>query len=200
MTTSTSPDPTSIRTALRQWAADLIGIDLAAVQWEDEPRKLITGMSALLDAIADRSIGQSESQTQYDATAASGEEIVRAIGGPRVLTLSMKLDGYDQRLHVSPFFQLSSVAEKIRGEVSCSALRAMGFALVDITGPSNISRAEGGRAYPRAVLDISLGYTRVEYEQSTTWIERVRVSSQLADVDEVVLPSPPNEEITIEEI
>lgn len=198
MTTTTSPNLSTARTALRQWFADLAGLELAAVQWEDEPRSVTPGISGLLNVIAERALGQDERQWSFDAGAPDGEQIVHAVGGPRVLTLSLKLDGYDQRLPEGVFFRLSSVAALIKGEDSIRALRALGFALVDVEGPSNVPRVDADRVFPRAVLDVFLGYTRVEYEAPGTWIETVKIATHLADSDGEELPSPPNGEITIE--
>lgn len=198
MTTATSPDLAAARTGLRQWFADLAGLDLAAVQWEDEPRSMVVGVSGLISPIADRAIGQGERQHEYDSGAAEGSEIVRKVGGPRVLSVSLKLDGYDQRLPEGVFFRMSRVAELARGEDSIATLRALGFALVDVTAPINVPREQAGRVYPRAAVDVFLGYTRVESESATTWVERVEVTSRLRDVDGVELPAPPNETVSIE--
>jgi hypothetical protein len=199
MTTTASPDLTALRTGLRQWFADVAELELAAVQWEDEPRQMIPGLAGLLNVVAERALGQDERQWEYDAGADPGEEIVRKVGGPRVLTLSLKLDGYDQRLNAGPFFRMSAIAAKLRGEDACSALRALGFALIDAVGPTNIGREDHGRVYPRAVLDVFLGYTRVEGEAPTTWVETVKGLAEFRDADGVLLPTPPNGEITIPE-
>lgn len=198
MTTAASPDLTTARTGLRQWFATLAGLELAAVQWEDEPRSMVVGVCGLISPIADRALGMGERQHEYEPAADEGEELVRAVGGPRVASFSLKLDGYDQRLPEGVFFRMSSVAELMRGEDSVAALRGLGFALVDVTGPTNVPRVEGGRVYPRAVLDVFLGYTRVERETPTTWVEEVRVTSRMADVDGVELPAPPNATVSIE--
>lgn len=197
MTTTTSPDLTAMRTGLRTWFAALVGLEPAAVQWEDEPRSMHVGSCGLLNVIAERIVGQDERQRRYNALAPAGQEIERKVGGPRIMTLSLKLDGYDQRLPEGPLFRMSSAAAKARGVDSISQLRAMGLALIDIVGPTNAPRIEDNRIYPRAVLDVRLGYTRVESEAPTTWIEKVRVKSRFRDVDGAELPSPPNGTIEI---
>lgn len=187
-----------MRTGLLAWFAALAGLAVTSVQWEDEPRSLITGVCGLLAPVADVGLGQVEAQHAYDSHAAAGEEIERTVGGPRVLTLALKLDGYDQRLPEGVFFALASVATKLRGADSLAALRAMGLAVVSIDGPRNVARVEAGRTYPRAVLDVRLGYTRVETITPITWIETVKVESRIRDEAGTLLPSPPNGITTIE--
>lgn len=198
MTTTSSPDLTAARTGLAAWFAALIGITAVHVQWEDEPRAIIAGVCGLLSPVADVELGTAEARRFYNSGAAAGEEIERSVGGPRVLTLSLKLDGYDQRLPNGVFFAMSSIATEMRGAVSLAELRELGFALVSIDGPRNVPRLEAGRTYPRAVLDVRLGYTRVENIEPTTWIETVEVTSHMRDVDGDELETPPNGTTTIE--
>lgn len=192
MTTASSPDLAIVRTGLAAWFAALLGFELSSVQWEDEPRSMIAGASALLSPVADVGLGTPEAQHTYNALAAEGEEIERSVGQPRVLSLSLKLDGYDQRLPQGVFFVMSDVATELHGAVSLAALRELGMALVSVEGPRNVPRVEGGRVYPRAVLDVRLGYTRVREIAATTWIEKIEVTSHMRDVDGAELPTPPN--------
>lgn len=198
MTTTTSPDFEAARTGLRQWFATLAGLELVAVQWEDEPRSMVTGVCGLINILGDRGRGRPERQHEYDPAAPAGQEIVRRVGGPRELSLSLKLDGYDQRLGRGVFLLMSRVSTRMHGADSLSSLRGMGFALLDVRDVVNLPRDDAHRKYPRAVLDVRLGYTAVEAVSPTTWIETVRVRTHLRDADGVELPSPPNGEITIE--
>lgn len=199
MTTTSSPSPTSLRTGLLAWAAFIAGLDEGAAQWTDEARRMVQGPCILVDAVAERVVGQDARTHELDMDASAGSEIVRRIGGPRVMTLALALDGYDQRLPEGPFLRMSRAATLAQGIESRSRLRALGLSLVDAQGPINASaaRKEGGRAYPRAVLDVRLGYTRVELDAPTTWIERARLTTGLRDADGELLPSPPNREVEI---
>lgn len=198
MTTASTLSFETARTGLRQWIATLAGIALAAVQWADEPRVAVDGACVLLNVIAERSIGQDERQQEYDAAQVNGAEIIRKVGGPRVITISVHYDGYDQRLHLSPVTAASALKARMGGDDSAYALRELGFAFVDATGPVNAPRSDNGRVYPRAVIDVRLGYTRVESDTATQWIETVIAKSRVRDVDGVELPIPPNSTVEIE--
>lgn len=195
--TLNSPDPTQVHEGLRQWAAYVVDDDASVVQWTDEPRRAIPGMTVLLDHLAERVVGQDARTHTFDSTAEPGREVVRRVGGPRVMTLSLALEGYDQRFPEGPFARAAAASARAQGRESIKRLRALGFSLVDVQGPVNARRIEGSRAYPRGVLDVRLGYTRVELDAPTTWIETVRLTTRLRDADGSLLPSPPNRELEI---
>lgn len=197
MTTAASPELSVVRTTLRTWAATLLDLDPVAVRWEDESQEMITGTVCTLAPIAERQIGQGETQSERVEADPDGEEMRTAEGAHRILSLSVKVDGYDQRIPNGPFFALSQMAVRLRDRVSRSTLRTIGFALVDVFGPFAIPRLEGGRVYPRAALDLAFGYTRVESREPLTWIEHAGVTATLRDQDGVALASPPNGTDTI---
>ena len=198
MTTTSSPSASAMRSGLLAWGAFLVGIEVAAAAWTDQPRPMVAGLCLLIDPVAERVIGQDARSHTYDADAPAGSEIVRRVGGPRWFTVSLALDGYDQRLSEGPFMRMSSAAAVAQGIDSCARLRALGLSLVDVQGPVNVPRTEAGRVYPRAVLDVRLGYTRVELDAPTTWIEKTRGTTKLRDADGELLPSPPNGEFEVE--
>lgn len=201
---SETTDLEAARTGLRQWYADLLGLELARVQWEDEPRTAFSdGLVGLLQPVAERQLGRGETLHERDDDAPEGEELVRKRAVAIALSLSLKLDGYDQRINAGPFFALSSVATKLRGGPSLAALRdgdrddlsdppRFAFAVIRSAGPFNVARDEAGRRFPRAALDVTLGYTRVESLSPLTFIEAAEVTSHLRDTDGTELPSPPN--------
>lgn len=197
MTTLNSPDASQVRAGLAQWAAYVADDDAGVVQWTDEPRRAIPGMSVLLDHVAERVVGQDARTHTFDDSAEPGREIVRRVGGPRVMTLSLVLDGYDQRFPEGPFSRAAAASARAQSRESIKRLRALGFSLVDVQGPVNARRVEGSRAFPRAVLDVRLGYTRVELDAPTTWIGTARLTTRLRDADGSLLPSPPNRELDI---
>lgn len=198
MTTTVSPDFANARVALRQWFADRAGLLLNVVSWEDEPRPMVVGTAGMMNLIADVGLGRGERQHKYNAGAPAGQQIERAVGQPRVMTLSLKLDGYDQRLDKTPLITMGRVATRLHGDDSHAALRALRFALVDVIGPTEIPRVDdASRVYPRANLDVRLGYTLVLNETPTTWVEFMKFTSKMRDVDEVLLPTPPNATVTV---
>jgi hypothetical protein len=202
---STTTDLEAARTGLLAWYADLIGVDVSRVRWEDEPQIAADDLVGTIKPVAERELGRTETQVERDpGTPAAGEELLRSIGQPVALSLSLVLDGYDQRLHRGTFFPLSSARTKIRGGPSLAALRdgardrgehpepRFAFAIIRTTGPFNVARDDAGRRYPRAVLDVELGYTRVESLSPLSFIESAEITSHLRDVDGTELPSPPN--------
>lgn len=205
---SETTDLEAARTGLLAWYADLLGIEVGRVRWEDEPQVASETFVGTIKPIAERELGLPE--TQRENAGPPGEELERTIGQPVVLSLSLLLDGYDQRLHLGPFFKLSSVRTKLRGGPSMAALRdgdrnrdehedpRFAFAIVRTSGPFNVARDEAGRRYPRAALDVELGYTRIETLSPITFIERAKVTSHLREPDGTELPDPPN--VTEQEI
>lgn len=193
MTTSTAIDLSTLRTGLRQWFADLCGLQLEAVHWYDEPRPMVVGACGMLQPIALRQLGQVEEQQEHDAGAPAGEEVVRRVGGRRILSLSLVLDGYDQRLPTGVFFALEAARTKAEGAPSIEALRALGMAFVRSQDVQALpAREQQGRAYPRAVLDLELGYTAVEALAPAGYFEHAELVTEARDVDASLLPSPPN--------
>lgn len=204
-------DLEAARSGLLSWYAGLLGLEVSRVRWEDEPQVPSETFVGTIKPLAERELGRPETQrARAGGTPPAGEELERKIGQPLVLSLSLLLDGYDQRLHLGPFFKLSSVRTKIRGGPSMAALRDGGrdrdeheaprfaFAIVRTAGPFNVARDEAGRRYPRAALDVELGYTRVETLSPITFIERAKVTSHLREPDGTELPVPPN--VTEQEI
>lgn len=193
MTTAAAIDLTAARTGLVAWFAELTGLDASAVRWRDEPRPVVAGVAGELQPIAIRELGQGEEQHEHDGGADEGEELVRAVGGSRVLSLSLLLDGYDQRLPEGVLFALERARTKMVGAPSLDALRALGFAFVRSHAVQGLpNREHQGRAYPRAVLDVELGFTAVESLDPTGYFAHAQLETEARDVDDSLLPSPPN--------
>lgn len=195
---STPHDMSAWRTGLVAWFALIVGLSADAISWADESQTMTVGVSGSLRPIADVALGQEEKQTELASPAGpDGEELTRKIGGPRALSLSLVLDGYDQRLPGSPFFTLRSAATKIRSSESIAALQELGFGLISVGRVLNVPRKESGRTFPRAVLDLRLGYTNVENLDPITFIESAELTSHVRDTDGTELPSPPNQVVEI---
>lgn len=193
MTRATALDLTAVRTGLRQWFANLVGIELNATHWQGEPRPVVEGVCAMLQPIAIRELGQVEEQEELDEDADEGQEIVRKVGGPRVFSLSLILDGYDQRLPNGVLFALESARTKIQGGDSIDALRALGLAFVRTLAVQGLpNRVHQKREYPRATLDIELGYTAIETLAPVGYFEHAQLVTEARDVDGELLPTPPN--------
>lgn len=191
---STPHDMSAWQTGLIAWFALVSGLSATALSWADEAQKVVVGASGSIRPIADIGVGGEEILTERAAPPApAGEELVRRIGGPRELSLSLTLDGYDQRLPMGVFMAMRSATMRMASTESSAALRALGFSLIEVGKVVNVPRKENGRTYPRAVCDVRLGYTNVENLAPITFIEKAQVTSHLRDEAGVELPSPPNE-------
>lgn len=180
--------------ALYTWAHGQTGL---AVVWahEPEPRPAFPFGVLTVTSPAVRIGGPDETRTSYDPNAPAGAEVTVEVGGLRRLAVSFQVAtrrdpsvAYDAAKSAVAYVAKAQTALALPSVVD--ALSAAGLAVINADQVQDVSAVEDLDWVERVNLDIQLGLADVVSE-TTTYIERATVSSQLGVDPDVELVNVP---------
>jgi hypothetical protein len=163
--------------------------------WEDEPRPFVDPMSKAIclltiTASAERGTGD-DRKTNQDLTKPQGEELADTFTGLREVTLSAKIESYDQ----SPGFTGRQYAERIRNGMkwrsSQAVLNGLGCSVIRVMDPVDLSETRDDHRVSIVAVDVRLN-VMLEHSDPVRYgyVTRVVVNGPWAS------PPPPGIEIS----
>jgi len=185
---TTSPDWTSVRSGLLEWAAVRAGVPDRAVQWADEPLKLIPSPGPRLTLQVASVLGRGTDETVFDL---DGDTLMPTTGGHRALVLQVSVDTDSQLLGESATVILERLRTRVRAPLSLERLDAMGLGLLSMGEPVTYSvRDSGGRAHPRAVVELRLSFVSAEQDEPVGFIESAALTGTATRPDATTITIP----------
>lgn len=187
MTATETPSRENIRGALVAWAEAASGVATGTVTWADEANTLVEGMAIMLAEIGGRNVGGESHGREWNA---ADQVIERRLLGLQHNTFSLTFDGYDQHLARSPMAAALTFVRLAKSRESRAILRAAGCPLTAISGPTNAPRLEGGRTYPRAVVDFRITFATADDLGPVEAADTATVTGQVLGADGAPLVPP----------
>lgn len=187
MTATATPLRSAVRAALLAWAEASGSVAPGSVIWQDEPNQLVDGMAIMLSEIGGRNVGGESTAREWNPTSSL---IERKLLGLQHNTFSVTFDGYDQELSRSPMAAALDFVRRARSRDSREILRAAGCPLTAINGPTNAPRIEGGRSFPRAVVDFRITFATVDDLGSVEAANTATITGQVLGADGAPLTPP----------
>lgn len=187
MTATATPLRSAVRAALLAWVEASAGAAAGTVIWQDESNQLVDGAAIMLSEIGGRNVGGESTGREWNPTSSL---IERKLLGLQHNTYSVIFDGYDQELSRSPMASALDFVRVARSRESRAILRAAGCPLTAINGPTNAPRVEGGRVFPRAVVDFRITFATVDDLGSVAAADKATITGQVLGADGAPLTPP----------
>ncbi len=179
---------------LRSLLADVSGV---AVQWENEPRKMVLGPNVILSWVSGGGVGVDETRWDDNEAAAPDPNMVPSLVGWRRLVLQV---APETTANQKPATHARTVAEKLRTrlrrESAQAALEAANVGLASVGDVTTADYTADQRQVSRCVFELVLNASSFETvaDDAVSSIERVEANSTLNDAGGTALPGP--EQIT----
>lgn len=168
---------------------DVTGV---AVQWENEPRKMVLGPNVLLSWVSGGGVGVDETRWDDTEAAAQDPNMVPSLVGWRRLVLQV---APETTANQKPATHARTVAEKLRTrlrrESAQAALEAANLGLASVGDVTTADYTADQRQVSRCVFELVLNASSFETvaDDAVSSIESVDLTSTVSDAGGTALPA-----------